>query len=133
MMTLARNLVRLKSDLKDHVEGEYEFRNTRSQTRIITKEVADSSAMKSYVEKSNLHYFTFSPNSEKPIEAVICHLLPDTSAEVISNNPEDLGFKVISGRQMVPTPTPTNGKFHVEPLLLFLVTLTRNIKLQDLF
>jgi hypothetical protein len=24
--------------------------------------------------ENNLHYFTFSPNSEKPIKAAICHL-----------------------------------------------------------
>jgi hypothetical protein len=36
--------------------------------------MAHYSAMKSYLEKNNLHYFTFSPNYEKPIKAVICHL-----------------------------------------------------------
>jgi hypothetical protein len=28
IMTSTTNLIRLKSDLKDHVRGEYEFRNT---------------------------------------------------------------------------------------------------------
>jgi hypothetical protein len=65
--------------------------------------MADYSAMKSYLEKNNLHYFTFSPNSEKPIKAVIRHLPPDTSVEDISNSPEDLGFKVINVRQMTAT------------------------------
>jgi hypothetical protein len=57
---------------------------------IITKEMADYSAMKSYLETNNLRYFTFSPNSEKPIKAVIHHLPPDTQAEDISNSLEDL-------------------------------------------
>jgi hypothetical protein len=35
--------------------------------------MVDYSAMKFYLEKNNLHYFTFSPNSEKPIKAVIHH------------------------------------------------------------
>jgi hypothetical protein len=54
--------------------------------------------MKSYLEKHNLHYFTFSPNSEKSIEAVIRHLPPDTPAEDISNSLEDVGFNVINVR-----------------------------------
>jgi hypothetical protein len=29
--------IRLQSDLKQHVKGEYDFRNTRNGTRIITK------------------------------------------------------------------------------------------------
>jgi hypothetical protein len=46
--------------------------------------MADYSAMKSYLEKNNLQYFTFSPNSEKPIKAVIHHLHPDMPIEDIS-------------------------------------------------
>jgi hypothetical protein len=45
--------------------------------------------MKSFLEKKNLHYFTFSPNSEKPIKAAICHFPPDTPVEDISNTLED--------------------------------------------
>jgi hypothetical protein len=51
VMTSTRNLIRLQSDVKDHVKGEYEFRNTRNGTRNIIKEMADYSAMKSYLEK----------------------------------------------------------------------------------
>jgi hypothetical protein len=58
--------------------------------------MADYSAMKSYLRKNNHHYFIFSPNSEKPIKAVIHHLPADTPAEVISNSLEDLGFNVIT-------------------------------------
>jgi hypothetical protein len=60
--------------------------------------MADYSAMKSYLEKNNPHYFTFSPNSEKPIKATIRHLPPDTAVEDISNSLEDLGFNVINVR-----------------------------------
>jgi hypothetical protein len=42
----------------------------------MTKEMADYCAMKFYLEKNNLHYFTFYPNSEKYIKAVIHHLPP---------------------------------------------------------
>jgi hypothetical protein len=58
------------------------------------------SAMKFYLEKNNLHYFSFSPNYEKLVKAVIRHLPPDTPVEDISNSPEDLGFNVINVRQI---------------------------------
>jgi hypothetical protein len=59
VLTSIINLIQLQSDLKEHAKREYEFRNTRNGTRIIMKEMADYSAMKSYLEKHNLHYFTF--------------------------------------------------------------------------
>jgi hypothetical protein len=65
--------------------------------------MADYSAMKSYLKKNNLHYFTFSPNSKKPIKATIHHLPPDTPAEDISNSLENLGFNVTNMRQMMAT------------------------------
>jgi hypothetical protein len=83
VMTSTTNLIQLQSDLKEHVNGEYEFRNARNGTRVITKEIAYYSAMKSYVEENNLQYFNVSPNSEKPTKAGIRHLLPDTPAEDI--------------------------------------------------
>jgi hypothetical protein len=49
------------------------------------KEMADYSAIKSYLETNNFHHFTFSPNSEKAIKAVIGHIPPDTPAEDTSN------------------------------------------------
>jgi hypothetical protein len=76
--------------------------------------MADSSAMKSYLEKNNLHYFTLSPNSELRIKAVIRHLPPVTPVEDknISNSLDQLGFKLVIVRQMTtgrtkPTDKPT--------------------------
>jgi hypothetical protein len=37
VMTSTINIIQLKSDLSEHIKGEYEFRNTRNGTRIITK------------------------------------------------------------------------------------------------
>jgi hypothetical protein len=54
---------------------------------------------------------------------------PDTPFEVISNNLED----VINVRQMTATRTEPNGQIHVESLTLFSVTLTRNVKSQEIF
>jgi hypothetical protein len=70
VMTSTTNLIPPPNDLKDRVKGQHEFRNTLYGTHITTNEIADYSAMKSYLEKNNLHYFIFSPNSEKTIKAV---------------------------------------------------------------
>jgi hypothetical protein len=93
----------------------------------------DYSAMKSYLEKNNLQYFTFSPNPEKLIKAVIRHLPPDTPAEDISNSLENLGFKMINVRQLTTNRRAQYGQTSVENLPLFLVTLTRNVKSQEIF
>jgi hypothetical protein len=95
--------------------------------------MADYSAIKSYLEKNNLPYFTFSPNSEKPIKAVMRHLPPDTPAEEISNSLEGLGFSVINVRQMAANLRAFHGKAYVETLPLFLITLTGNLKSQKIF
>jgi hypothetical protein len=100
-MISTTNFIRIQRDLKEHDKEKYEFRNARNRTNIITKEMANYSAMKSYMEKNSLHYFTFSPNSEEPIKKLILHLPPDTPTEYISNSFEDLGFGVIYVRQMI--------------------------------
>jgi hypothetical protein len=87
--------------------------------------MADYSNIKSYLEKHNLHYFTFSPNSEKLIKAVILYLPPDSL--------EDLGFNVINVRQLTTSRRAPHGQADVETLPLFLVTLTRNLKSQEIF
>jgi hypothetical protein len=109
-MTSTTNPIRLQSDLKVNVKGEYEFRNTRNGTRIVTKEMVDHSAMKSYLEKNNLHYFILSRNSVKPIMTAIHHVPTDTPAEDTSNSLEDLGFNVINLRQITATRTVPNGQ-----------------------
>jgi hypothetical protein len=88
--------------------------------------MADYSAMKSYLEKNDTHYFTSSPNSEKPLKAVIRHPPPDTPAKDISNSLPDLDFSVINVRQMTVIQRAPNGQTHVELLPLFLVAFTRN-------
>jgi hypothetical protein len=95
----------------------------------------DYSAMKFYLEKNNPLYFIFSPNSEKPIMAVICHLPPDTPAEDISNSLESLGFSVIviNVRQLTTNRRAPNKEPLLETLPLFLVTLIRNAKSQEIF
>jgi hypothetical protein len=84
--------------------------------------MADYSAIKLYLQKNNLHYSTFYPNSEKPINEVIRHFRPDQPAEDISNSPEDLGFNIINERQITVNERALHGQTHVKPLSLFLVS-----------
>jgi hypothetical protein len=99
---------------------------------ISSQKKLDYSAMKFYLEKNNLQYFTFFPNSEKPIKAVIYHLPPDTPAEYISNSLEGLGFNVINVRQLTTNQRALNEQTHMETLPLFLLTLIRNAKSQEI-
>jgi hypothetical protein len=49
------------------------------------KEMADFSAIKTLLEKSNLSYFTYSLKSKKPIKAVINHFPHNSPVEDISD------------------------------------------------
>jgi hypothetical protein len=90
----------LLKHIRDIVTCNFEFRNTRSGTRIVTKEMADFSAIRKYLDKNNRSYFTFYPKSEKPIKAVVRHLPSNTPAQDISDGLVDLGFDIISVKQM---------------------------------
>jgi hypothetical protein len=68
------NLIQLQKRLKNVAKEDFEFRNTRSGTRVITRSMADFLAVKSRFEGNNLSFFTFYHKSEKPIKAVIRHL-----------------------------------------------------------
>jgi hypothetical protein len=63
--------------------------------------MVDYSAMISYLQKNNFHYFTFSPHSENPIKAIIRHFPPDTPAKDISSSLEGLSFNVINVREIM--------------------------------
>jgi hypothetical protein len=125
--------MQLQRQVKNIVTGSFEFRNTRSGTRIVTKEMADFSAIKKHLESDNLSYFTYFPKSEKPVKAVIRHLPQDTPAEVISDGLMSLGFDVISVRQTTATRRTLPEGSHIVNLPLFLITLPRTAKSQDLY
>jgi hypothetical protein len=79
---------------------------------MITKEMADYLAIKSYLAKHNI--LLLLPKFRKHIKAVICHFLSVTHAEDISNSLEDLGLNVISVRQFMTNRRAPNGQIHVE-------------------
>jgi hypothetical protein len=67
------------------------------------------------------------------MKAIIRHHSPDKPAKDISNSLEGLGCNVVNVRQMEATLVTPNGQTNVEPLRLFLVTLTRNRESQEIF
>jgi hypothetical protein len=115
----------MQKELSVLLKGYFEFRNTKAGTRIVSKEMADYSAIRHYLDCQHLNYFTFFPKSEKPIKAVIRHLPADTPAEDISNALMELGFDIISVKQMTSRKTIRDGGTRVTNLPLFLVTLPR--------
>jgi hypothetical protein len=98
VLTSQVNLIESQRQLKSNLE----FHNTRNGTRVVTKEMEDFSAIHSHFKSSNLPYFTFYPKSQKPIKAVIWHLLISSPAEYISDGLVNLGFDVNSGKYLPP-------------------------------
>jgi hypothetical protein len=113
ILTSATNLLQLQKKVGGLVKGSFEFRNTRHGTRVVTKEMTDFSAIKSFQEEKLP--FTFHPKSERPIKAIIRHLPSITPAEEIYEAMKELGFEVIGIKQMSSNrrtppggPKPTN-------------------------
>jgi hypothetical protein len=103
VLTCQINLIQLQRQLKGLRKGNFDFRNTRNGTRVVTKEITDFSAIRSHFESNNLPYFTSYPKSQKLIKAVIRHLPVSALAEDISNGLVNLGFVVINIKQMSTT------------------------------
>jgi hypothetical protein len=128
VLTSTINLIQLQKTFKGFVSGSFEFRNTRSGKRIVTKEM-DFSAIKTFLETNKLPFFTFFPKSEKHVKAVIHHLPLNTPAEDISDGLVSMGCDVICVKQMTTTrrnPPPEGTTTAILPL--FLITLPRTAK-----
>jgi hypothetical protein len=65
--------------------------------------LADFKSVKSLFISQRLSYYTFFSKSEKPIKAAIRHLPLNTPAEDISDGLVNLGFDVVSIKQMTTT------------------------------
>jgi hypothetical protein len=80
-----------------------------------------------------LPYYTFHSKFQKPMKAVIRHLPLSTPADYISDGLVGLGFDVISVKQMSSTlRSSAEGTSHVNHPL-FLITLPRTTKSQEIF
>jgi hypothetical protein len=103
VLTPQVNLIQLQKRLKSVTKSDFELCSTKNGTRVLTKEMANFSAIKSHFDTQNLQYFTFYPKFQKTIRAVIRHLPSNTPAEDISDGLVDLGYDVISVKQMSTT------------------------------
>jgi hypothetical protein len=132
VLTSAVNLILLQKQLKGVVSENFEFRSTRNGTRVITRSMADFQSVKSLFDSRNLSYYSF-PKSEKPIEALIRHLSHNTPAEDISGGFVSLGFDVVSVKQNTATRRSPPEESKNINLSLFLVTLPRTVKSQEIY
>jgi hypothetical protein len=133
VITATVNLLQLQKLIKSPVKETFEFRKTRNGTRVILTTLGDFAAVKSYLETHNLHYFTFYPKSLKPIKAIVRHLHLNTPEQEISDGLEDLGFDIISVKQMSNTRRSTSEGTLSKNLPLFLISLPRTAKSQKIF
>jgi hypothetical protein len=93
--TSAANFIQLQKQLKCVAKQAFEFRNTKTGSRVITKDLMDFQAVKLHFQSNNLSFYSFFSKSEKPIKAVIRHLPPiNTPAEDIA---EGLGDRDLTG------------------------------------
>jgi hypothetical protein len=123
--------VNLLSLQKDCCDWEF-FRNTASGTRITTKSVAGYKAIQNLLRQRGLPFLTFYTKGDKMVKAVIRHVPNNTSSEDIIVALQELGYEVISVKQMTKPPSPKGGVTHLS-LPLLLITLVRNQKSLDVF
>jgi hypothetical protein len=95
--------------------------------------MTDFEAVKSYFSTRNLSYYFFFPKSQKAIKAILRHIPSNTPASDISEGLVTLGFDVISVKQMTTSHrSPSEGTI-TRNLPLFLITLPRTAKSQEIF
>jgi hypothetical protein len=133
VLTSEVNLLSLQKDLKAVVTGELFFRNTVSSTRITTKSKADYKTIQNLLGQKGLPFFTFCTKGDKPVKAVIMHLPNNTSCEDIRVALQELGYEVISVKQMTAKRPSPEGEVTLVSLPLFLITLVRNHTSLDIF
>jgi hypothetical protein len=124
-LTSGTNLLQLQKKLTGLVEGNLEFRTSRNGTRVVTREMADFSAVKAYFTSENLSLYTFFPKSLKPVKPVIRHLPSVTLAVDISEALTVLGYDVVSIKQMSSSRRTKEEVSQPKILPFFLITLPR--------
>jgi hypothetical protein len=133
ILTSTANLIQLQKQLNSAVKVNFEFCSTRKITGVITRVMVDFQSVKSHFDANNLSYYSFYPKSEKRMKAVIRHLPYNTPAEDISDGLVSHQFDVISVKQMTANRwSPPEGSKTIN-LPLFLVTMPRTAKSQEIF
>jgi hypothetical protein len=96
--------------LKAAVTGEFFSRNTATGARITTESMAHYKAIQKFLSQKGLPFFTFYTKGDKPQKAVIRHLPNNTSSEDITVAVQELGYVVISVKQITAkSPFPEGG------------------------
>jgi hypothetical protein len=133
ILTATVNLLKFQAEIKAITSGCFELRNIRNGIRVMTREMADYSAIMRHLDALNLPYFTYHSKSLKPVKAVIRHLPGDTPGEENSNELVALGFNIIIVRQITASRRlPTHKHLSLSPSL-FMVTLAGNEKSPEIF
>jgi hypothetical protein len=92
ILTSTTNLIQLQRQMKNVAKGDFEFRNTKNGTRVMTKSMTNFETVKSFFSTQNLSYYSFFPKSQKPIKEVLRHLPTNTPAQDISDGLVTLRF-----------------------------------------
>jgi hypothetical protein len=95
--------------------------------------MADFQYFKSHSDSQNLFYYSSFPKSKNPIKAVIRHLQHNTPGEDIADGLVSLGFDVVRVKQMAATRRSPPEESKIINLHLFLVTMPRSAKTQEIF
>jgi hypothetical protein len=95
--------------------------------------MADFQSVKSHFDSQTLSCYSFFPKSEKPIKAVVNHLPHNTPAEDISDGLVSHGIDVVSVKQMTAIRRSPPVESKIINLPLFLVTLRRTERSQEIF
>jgi hypothetical protein len=53
--------MKFQGELKPLIKGTFEFRTTRNGIKVVTKDMADYSALMRYLDASIIPYYTFHP------------------------------------------------------------------------
>jgi hypothetical protein len=100
ILTSPNNLLQWQENLRGLVKGNFEFRTSKNGNRFVTRNQADFPPINTYLASENLSFYTFPLKSQKCLKAVIRHLPSVTPAEDISEALTELGFDVVSVKQM---------------------------------
>jgi hypothetical protein len=68
VLTSTRNPIQLQRRIKGIVWASFEIRKTRSGARIVTKEMANFSAIQNYLEKTAFPILPFSQSQKNPLK-----------------------------------------------------------------
>jgi Co/Zn/Cd efflux system component len=96
--------------------------------------MSDFSPIHSHFKSNNLPCFTIYPKSKKPIKVLIWHLPVSTPADDISDGLVNLGFDVISVKQMhVHTTCQSHAEGTISKYSPLPNKLTYNVKVHEIF